>query len=275
MNIGARRFADPARGDDAARRTVARAAAPSVAHTRSAASGSAGSPGTAAGAATRGDELSPILARAVAERAHDSVGMAGQAGARLQRVLGLGKKKKKPARPTQALPAPARPKQGLPAPARPKQALPPSAAAAPSIFIPGAVPQAMLDLGAGKFDLGSEMDPFEAREFNLDTAAPAPAPPPPAVQPDAAANVAPVDDGYAPELVPDASGLIPVAGNPYLEWLVSTYASDRGTITGPRSYGALRNLQVIASLSGYPKPRPIDPRYLAASSTMRDWGFEY
>ena len=56
---------------------------------------------------------------------------------------------------------------------------------------------------------------------------------------------------------------------------MSTYASDRGTLKGPRSYGALRNLQVIASLSGYPKPRPIDPRYLAASSTMRDWGFEY
>jgi hypothetical protein len=163
----------------------------------------------------------------------------------------------------------------LPAPARPKQALPPSAAASPSIFIPGAMPQALIDLGARQFDLGSEMDPLEARQFNLDTAAPPVAPPPPAMQPDAPTNVAPVDDGFAPELVPEASGLIPVAGNPYLEWLVSTYASDRGSVTTPRSYGALRNLQVIASLAGYPKPRPIDPRYLAATGTMRDWGFEH
>jgi len=280
MHIGARRFADPARIDDAARRhnTVARAVPPAVEHTGTVASESAVSPGAPAradaGAATRGDDaLGSILARSVAERAQGS-GLARQGGATLQRFLGIGKKKKKPPRPTQAVPAPPRPKQGLPAPDRPKQALPPSAAASPSIFIPGAVPQAMLDLGAGKFDLGTEMDPFEAREFNLDQDAPAPAPPPPAVQ-DQAPAAAPVDDGYAPELVPDASGLIPVAGNPYLEWLVSTYASDRGTIPGPRSYGALRNLQVIASLSGYAPPRPIDRRYLAASSTMHDWGFEY
>jgi hypothetical protein len=191
----------------------------------------------------------------------------------LQRFLGIGKKKKPP-----------RPTQALPAPARPKQALPPSAAASPSVFIPGAVPQALIDLGARKFDLGSEMDPFEARQFNLDTDAAAVAPPPPAAQSQAAAAVAPVapaygsrdlDDGYAPELVPDATGLVPVEGDPYLEWLVSSFASDRGTIRGPRSYGALRNLQVIASLKGYPKPRPIDPKYLAASSTAYDWGFEY
>lgn len=291
MYTGARRSVDPARGEDAARpRTAARVAPPPVAQSGGVGPRAAVAPGAAvrgdSGAATRGDELGAILARAVSQRAHGSVGRAGQAGATLQRVLGLGKKKKKPPRPTQALPAPPRPKQGLPAPARPKQALPPSAAASPSIFIPGAVPQAMLDLGAGKFDLGSEMDPFEARQFhldsdpfearqfNLDTEAPVPAPPPPAVQAQAPA-AAPVDDGYAPELVPDETGLVPVAGNPYLEWLVSSYASDRGTITGPRSYGALRNLQVIASLSGYPPPRPIDRRLLAPSSTAYDWGFAY
>ena len=264
---------------------------PAVEHTRGVASESAVSPGapvrSAAGAATRGDELGAILARAVAERAHGGSGTARQAGATLHRFLGIGKKKKAPPRPAQAVPAPPRPKQALPKPDRPKQPLPPSAAASPSIFIPGAVPQALIDLGARQFDLGGvpqapdpfearqfDMDPFEARQFNLDTEAPPVAPPPPAMQPDAPANVAPVDDGFAPELVPDETGLIPVAGNPYLEWLVSSYASDRGVMT-PRSYGALRNLQVIASLSGYPPPRPIDPRYKAASSTMRDWGFEY
>jgi hypothetical protein len=283
MHAGARRrFPDPPRSDDAARlHTVARAASPPVAHTGSAPSEPAVSPGAparGAGAVTRGDELGAILARAVAKRAHDGFETARHGGATLQRFLGIGKKKKPP-RPTQALPAPARPTQALPAPARPKQALPPSAAASPSVFIPGAVPQALIDLGARKFDLGSEMDPFEARQFNLDTDAGAVAPPPPAAQP--AAAVAPaygsrdLDDGYAPELVPDASGLVPVEGDPYLEWLVSSFASDRGTIKGPRSYGALRNLQVIASLKGYPKPRPIDRKYLAASSTAYDWGFEY
>ncbi len=299
MHTSARRSVDRPRVADAAHPNRAARLAPApVSHSTSTASGSAGSLGAAAGAATRADALGAILARAVVERAQDRFGTARHAGATLQRFLGLGKKKK-PARPAQALPAPPRPKQDLPAPDRPTQALPPSAAASPSIFIPGAVPQAMLDLGAGKFDLGSELDPFEARQFNLDSdpfearqfnldsdpfqarqfnldsEAPAATPPPPAAQDQAPAAVAPVDDGYAPELVPDETGLIPVAGNPYLEWLVSTYASDRGTITGSRSYGALRNLQVIASLSGYPPPRPIDRWRLAPSSTARDWGFEY
>jgi hypothetical protein len=239
----------------------------------------------AAGAATRGDELGAILARAVAERPHGTSGVDRPAGPTLQRFLGLGKKKKKkPARPTQAVP-PAKTvtfggEEAIPRHKPPTQPMPKSPDAVEegvrrlaggNFVVPGAVPQTPSPFEARQFD----MDPFEAREFNLGQEAPAAAPPPPAMQPDAAADVAPVDDGFAPELVPDASGLIPVAGNPYLEWLVSTYASDRGTITGPRSYGALRNLQVIASLSGYPKPRPIDPRYLAASSTMRDWGFEY
>jgi hypothetical protein len=276
MHTGARSSVDRSRVDDASRRNIAaRRAPPPVEHSASAASGSAMAPGAparaAVGAATRGDEWGAILARAVAQRAHGESGTGRHAGATLQRVLGFGKKKKKPARPTQALPAPPRPKQDLPAPDRPTQALPPSAAASPSIFIPGAVPQALIDLGARQFDLGSEMDPFEARQFNLDTEAPAAAPPPPAMQAQAAAGV---DDGYAPDLVPDETGLVPVAGNPYLEWLVSTFASDRGVMT-PRSYGALRNLQVIATLRGHPPPRPIDRRLLAPSSDAYDWGFKY
>jgi hypothetical protein len=278
MYTGARRFADPARIDAARPRTVARAAPPAVEHTAGVASEPTVSPGAperaAGGAATRGDELGAVLARAVAERAQDRFGTARHAGATLQRFLGLGKKKKKPPRPTQALPAPPRPNQSLPAPDRPTQPLPPSAAASPSIFIPGAVPQAMLDLGAGKFDLGSEMDPFEAREFNLDSEAPAAAPPPPAAQPQAHATDTVIDDGYAPDLVPDDSGLVPAAGNPYLEWLVSTFASNSGDMS-PRSYGALRNLQVIATLRGQPPPRPIDRRYLAPSSDAYDWGYKY
>jgi hypothetical protein len=226
------------------------------------------------GAATRGDELGAILARAVAERAHGGSGTARHAGATLQRFLGLGKKKKKPARPTQALPAPPRPKQALPAPDRPTQPLPPSAAASPSIVIPGVVPQTPAPFEARQFDMGSEMDPFEARQFNLESEAPAVAPPPPAMQPQAPATAAVGDDRYAPDLVPDESGLVPVAGNPYLEWLVSSFASNRGDMA-PRSYGALRNLQVIASLKGAPPPRPIDPRLLAPSSDAYDWGFAY
>jgi len=289
MYTGARRRADRAGVDDAAHRTVTRAAPQSIEQTRSVASGAGVSRRAAvrgdAGPATGGDALGAILARAVAERAHGS-SQAGHAGATLQRFLGFGKKKKKPPRPTQALPAPPRPKGSLPKPDRPKQPLPPSAAASPSIFIPGAVPQALIDLGARQFGgvpqapapfeaRQFDMDPFEARQFNLETEAPPVAPPAPAMQPKSPAADAPIDNKFAPELVPDETGLIPVEGNPYLEWLVSTYASDRGGTKGPRSYGALRNLQVIASLSGYPKPRPIDPRYLAATSTMRDWGFEY
>ena len=290
MYTGARRFADPARIDDATRpKTVARAAPPTVEHGGSVASEPAVSPGApvraAAGAATRGDELGATLARAVAERAHDGVGTARPAGPTLQRFLGLGKKKKKPARPTQAVPPPAKTvtfggEEAIPRHKPPTQPMPKSPDAVEervrrlaggNFFVPGVVPQTPSPFEARQFD----MDPFEAREFNLEQEAPAPAPPPPAVQDQAPAAAAPVDDGYAPELVPDATGLIPVAGNPYLEWLVSTYASDRGTITGPRSYGALRNLQVIASLSGYAPPRPIDRWRLATSSTAKDWGFEY
>jgi hypothetical protein len=281
MYTAARRSADPARVDDAAHRAIAaRAAPPPAAQTGGVADGAV----VAAGATARGDTLGPILARAVAQRAAGGSGLARPAGATLQRFLGLGKKKKKPPRPTQAVP-PAKTvtfggEEAIPRHKPPTQATPKSPDAVEervrrlaggNFFVPGVVPQTPSPFEARQFD----MDPFEAREFNLEQEAPAPAPPPPAMQPDAAATDAPVDDGFAPELVPDASGLIPVAGNPSLEWLVSSYASDRGTITGPRSYGALRNLQVIASLSGYPKPRPIDPRYLAASSTMRDWGFEY
>lgn len=269
MYTGARRFAEPTRAGHAARPTTAARAAPPPAaeHTGDVTPRSAVSPGTA----VRGDALGAILARAVAERPHGGSGMAGQAGPTLQRFLGLGKKKKKPPRPTQALPAPPRPKQSLPAPDRPTQPLPPSAAASPIISIPGAGPQTPPPFEARQFD----MDPFEAREFNLGTEAPAVAPPPPVAQPNAPASAAPSDDKFAPELVPDETGLVPVAGNPYLEWLVSTFASDRGTMTGPRSYGALRNLQVIASLTGAPPPRPIDRKYLAASSTAYDWGFAY
>jgi hypothetical protein len=267
MHTGVRRSPDPALVKDAAhRKPAARPAPPPVARSVSATSAATVS---AVGAATRGDALGAILARAVAERAQGGSGMARQPGATLQRFLGLGKKKKPP-RPAQALPAPPRPKQALPRPDRPKQPLPPSAAASPSIVIPGGVPQAPAPFEARQFD----MDPFEARRFNLDAEAPPIAPPPPAARPNAPATDAPIDDGFAPELVPDASGLIPVAGNPYLEWLVSSYASDRGVMT-PRSYGALRNLQVIASLRGHPKPRPIDPRYLAPTSTAYDWGFAY
>ena len=223
MYTAARRCADPPRVRRAAPPTTAARATPPPAaeHTGEFTPLPAVSRCTAA----RDDALGATLARAVAERAQGGSGMGHPPGATLQRFLGIGKKKKPP-RPTQALPAPARPKQDLPAPARPKQALPPSAAASPSVFIPGAVPQALIDLGARRFDLGSEMDPFEARQFdmdpfearqfNLDTEAPAVAPPPPAAQPEAAA-VAPSDDAYAPDLVPDESGLIPVAGNPYLE----------------------------------------------------------
>ena len=296
MHTGARRFADPARVDDPARpKTVARAVPPAVERTGSVASESA------ARAATRADELGAILARSVAERAHGGFGTASQAGATLQRFLGIGKKKKPP-RPTQALPAPARPKQALPAPARPKQALPPSAAA-----------------------MSDDMAPFEAREFNLEPDAPAavaPTPdiaPAPGLEPDARglvpvegnpflewlvanfsstpgvkkplhpaqvrnlqiiaslkypelapeapangaprgnvappAGVAPGGGGaFAPDLVPDESGLVPVKGNPYLEWLVSSCASNPGVMT-PRHPVDLRNLQVIASLKGHPKPR--------------------
>lgn len=268
MQTGARRSSDSARVDDAAHRmTAARPAPPPIEHSARVRSGTAVS---AVGAATGGDELGAILARAVTQRAHGSVGMAGQAGPTLQRFLGFGKKKKKPPRPTQALPAPPRPKGSLPRPDRPKQALPPSAAASPIISIPGAGPQSPAPFEARQFD----MDPFEARQFNLESDAPPVAPPPPAAQSQAPAAVAAGDDKFAPELVPDETGLIPVAGNPYLEWLVSGFASDRGVMT-PRSYGALRNLQVIASLKGAPPPRPIDPRYLAASSTAYDWGFAY
>ena len=275
MYAGARRSVGPARVDDAAHRNAAARAAPApVEYGGSTASRSAVSPGAGvragAGAATRGDELGAILARAVAERPHGGSGIAGPAGATLQRFLGFGKKKKPP-RPTQALPAPPRPKQDLPAPARPKQALPPSAAASPIVSIPG-VGQSLFE--ARQFDMGSDdMDLFEARQFDMGPAAPA-FQPPPDVRPNAPADVAPSDDKFAPDLVPDETGLVPVAGNPYLEWLVSTFASDRGVMT-PRSYGALRNLQVIASLTGAPPPRPIDRKYLAASSTAYDWGFAY
>jgi hypothetical protein len=280
MHSGARSSVDRKRVDAAARRTIARPAPP-VEPSASAASGSA----VASSSPARDDELGATLARAVAQRAPGESATGGHSGAPLQRILGFGKKKKKPARPTQALPAPPRPKQGLPAPARPTQPLPPSAAASPSIFIPGAIPQAMLDLGAGKFDLGSKMDPFEARqfnldsdpfeerEFNLDTPAAVPAPAMQAPAPDAAA---PVDDGYAPDLaaLADENGMVTVAGDPYLESLVSSFASDRGNMA-PRSYGALRNLQVIATLRGAPPPRPIERRFLATSSTAYDWGYAY
>lgn len=179
-------------------------------------------------------------------------------GGEVQCFLGIGgKKKKKPPRPTQALPAPPRPKQDLPAPPRPKQAL------------PGAVPQAPAPFQERQFDMGSD-DVFQERQFDM---GPAPA----AFQPvpQAAAQDAPgADDGFAPELVPDETGLVPVTGDPYLEQLVSVLASNKSAMTH-RSYGELRNLQVIASLMGAPPPRPIDPKYLAASSTAYDWGFAY
>jgi hypothetical protein len=306
MHARARRVADPARVDHAARpKIVARAVPPAVEHTTSVASEPVVSPGTpvraaAAGAATRTDELGAILARSVAKRAHGASGTARQAGAMLQRFLGIGKKKKPP-RPTQALPAPARPKQALPAPARPKQPLPPSAAGS------------------------DDMTPFEAREFNLQPEAPAGVAPTadvapasglepdasglvpvegnpfvewlvanfsstpgvrkplhpaqvrnlqiiaslkyPELAPEAPAGVAPRGNvarpvgvaprgggAFAPDLVPDESGLVPVKGDPYLEWLVSSYASNPGVMT-PRHPVDLRNLQVIASLQGHPRPR--------------------
>ena len=257
MYTGARRSADRTRVGHAARRTSAARAAPPPATEPA---GDATPRSAVVPAPVRGDALEGTLARAVAQRTH---GGSGMAGATVQRFLGIGKKKKKPPRPTQALPAPPRPKQDLPAPARPKQALPSAATVAPptpSLF------------EARQFDMG-DMDLFEARQFDMGPPAPA-FQSPPDVAPNAPADVAAGDDKFAPELVPDETGLIPVAGNPYLEWLVSGFASDRGVMT-PRSYGALRNLQVIASLKGAPPPRPIDPRYLAASSTAYDWGFAY
>ena len=268
MHTGVRRSVGRSGMGHAARRNVvARPAPPSVAQSASAASGLAVAPASparaAVGVATRGDELDAILARAVAERAHGESGTGRHPGAKLQRVLGLGKKQKKPARPTQVLPAPPRPKQGLPTPARPTQALPPSAAASPSIFIPGPVPQGLIDLGARQFDLGTEMDPFEARQFNLDFEAPAVAPPPPAMQPQAHATGAVADDGYAPDLVPDENGMLTVAGNAYLEWLVSSFAADK-LYTGPRSWGAMYNLQQLAhAFNAGPPPRRPDRRLLA------------
>ena len=188
-------------------------------------------------------------------------------GGEVQCFLGIGGKKKKPARPAQPLPAPARPKQDLPAPARPKQALPPVA---------GAVPQAAVPFQERQFDLGSDdMDLFQARQFDMGPAAPASEPRQVDMAPQPPAHVAPsADDGFAPELVPDDTGLVPVTGNPYLEQLVARFASNKTAMTH-RSYGELRNLQVIASLTGAPPPRPIDPRYKAAVSTAYDWGFAY
>jgi hypothetical protein len=189
-------------------------------------------------------------------------------GGEVQCFLGIGgKKKKKPPRPTQPLPAPARPKQDLPAPARPKQALPPAA---------GAVSQAAVPFQERQFDLGSDdMDLFQARQFDVGPAAPASEPRQVDMAPQPPAHVAlSGDDGFAPELVPDETGLVPVTGNPYLEQLVARLAANKTAMTH-RSYGDLRNLQVIASLTGAPPPRPIDPRYKATVSTAYDWGFAY
>src|SRR5205085_12316009 len=102
MHTGARRFAVPARVHHAARpETIARAVAPPAKVSEHLAPRA----DAAAGVATRADELGAILARAVAERPHGGSGTARLAGATIQRFLGIGKQKK-PARPTQAVPAP-------------------------------------------------------------------------------------------------------------------------------------------------------------------------
>jgi hypothetical protein len=84
MYAGARRSADAARVDDAARaQTAAPAAAPPVEHIADGASRSTAVPAAAA----RGDALGAMLARAVRQRASDTAVTPQEVGATLQRLV--------------------------------------------------------------------------------------------------------------------------------------------------------------------------------------------